>query len=285
MEHGAVIIEGGAFRGLYATGVLDVFLENQIVFDTTIGVSAGVMCATSYLSQQIGRTRETNLALRSDHRYVGVQAMKNCGGVIDVGLPFEAPDVLARFPFDFNKFHDPARKLFATASDMQTGTPYYLERVPGENFTQAIRATTAMPILQPPVTIDSHRFLDGAVTDAVPYEWAMQQNFGKIVVILTRPLAFRRKPYGHAVMRAAKRRYGNTPAFIEAMAHQHEVCDASREKLARLAANGDVFVFEPSMTMNVGRLEPDVSKLALWMELADHDTRGRIDEFKEWLSD
>lgn len=72
MEHGAVIIEGGAFRGLYATGVLDVFLENQIVFDTTIGVSAGVMCATSYLSQQIGRTRETNLALRSDHRYVGV---------------------------------------------------------------------------------------------------------------------------------------------------------------------------------------------------------------------
>ena len=36
-----LILEGGAMRGMYTAGVLDIFMENDITVDGAIGVSAG----------------------------------------------------------------------------------------------------------------------------------------------------------------------------------------------------------------------------------------------------
>ena len=55
-----LIMEGGAMRGMFTAGVIDVFLENGIEFDGAIGVSAGATFGCNYKSRQIGRTIRYN---------------------------------------------------------------------------------------------------------------------------------------------------------------------------------------------------------------------------------
>ena len=50
-----LILEGGAMRGLFTAGVLDVFMVNDICFDGAIGVSAGAAFGCNIKSKQIGR--------------------------------------------------------------------------------------------------------------------------------------------------------------------------------------------------------------------------------------
>ena len=44
-----LVLEGGAMRGIYTAGVLDVFLEQGIHFDGVIGVSAGALHGLSLI--------------------------------------------------------------------------------------------------------------------------------------------------------------------------------------------------------------------------------------------
>ena len=46
-----LVLEGGAMRGMFTSGVLDVFLENGLVFDGAIGVSAGATFGCNYKSR------------------------------------------------------------------------------------------------------------------------------------------------------------------------------------------------------------------------------------------
>lgn len=47
-----LVLEGGGMRGVFTSGVLDYFLDNNIKFDYVIGVSAGALNATRFLSNQ-----------------------------------------------------------------------------------------------------------------------------------------------------------------------------------------------------------------------------------------
>lgn len=50
-----LVLEGGAMRGMYTAGALDVLLENDINFDGIIGTSAGAVFGVNFLSRQEGR--------------------------------------------------------------------------------------------------------------------------------------------------------------------------------------------------------------------------------------
>ena len=40
-----LVLEGGAMRGMYTAGIMDVFMDENIEFDGIIGVSAGAVSA------------------------------------------------------------------------------------------------------------------------------------------------------------------------------------------------------------------------------------------------
>ena len=72
-----LVLEGGAMRGLFTAGVLDVFMENGIKFDNVIGVSAGACFGCNYVSGQIGRAIRYNMKYAKDkttgkYRLVGL---------------------------------------------------------------------------------------------------------------------------------------------------------------------------------------------------------------------
>ena len=80
-----LVLEGGAMRGMYTAGVLDVFLDNNIEVDGIVSVSAGLLFGLSYLSRQRGRTIRYNKKYIKDKRYMGMYSLITTGN-IDIEL-------------------------------------------------------------------------------------------------------------------------------------------------------------------------------------------------------
>ena len=93
-----LVLEGGAMRGIYTAGVLDVFLEKGICFDGVIGVSAGAIHGCSFVSGQHGRSLRYIKKYREDYRFMSVRSFLHSGNVVDPDFCYkEIPEKLDVF--------------------------------------------------------------------------------------------------------------------------------------------------------------------------------------------
>ena len=76
-----LVLEGGAMRGIFTAGIIDVLMEEGIAFDGVIGVSAGACFGCNYKSGQIGRTLRYNLKYCKDPRMAGVRSLLLTGDI------------------------------------------------------------------------------------------------------------------------------------------------------------------------------------------------------------
>ena len=60
MVKATLVLEGGANRGVFTSGVLDYLMEKDMYMSNVIGVSAGACNAVDYVSKQPGRSRVTS---------------------------------------------------------------------------------------------------------------------------------------------------------------------------------------------------------------------------------
>ena len=70
-----LVMEGGAMRGLFTAGVIDVFMEHAIRTDGVIGVSAGATFGCNYLTQQKGRPLRYCIRFCRDPRFCSVPSL------------------------------------------------------------------------------------------------------------------------------------------------------------------------------------------------------------------
>ena len=92
-KSGAVILEGGANRGVFTAGALDFLMEQEYYIPHVIGVSAGACNALDYVSRQIGRTRDCMIVTDEKNRYVN----KNIKTIVekkDLRLPKQVVNVI-----------------------------------------------------------------------------------------------------------------------------------------------------------------------------------------------
>ena len=290
---GCLVVEGGAFRGLHTQGFLDVMMENGLNLSCVIGVSAGALAGANYVSGQIGRSARTNIAFRHDSRYIGAKSLLHSHSILDVGFLTENRGILE--PLDRARFDRPDRRYVAVATNCETGEATYFEKGRCSDILLAARASATMPFISPAVMIDGVPYLDGGCSDAIPYRWALDQGYKKIVVLRTRDKAFRDK--GRVLRRAdalaetyvkrklpgAGRVYRAYPAFAEQLSRReqsavnriyrrypalaaafmdsyrryNEACD----ELERLHEAGRLLHVCPSRPIEVGTIEGDVTKL------------------------
>ena len=98
-----LILEGGAMRGMFTAGVMDVLMENNIRFDGAIGVSAGAAFGVNYKSGQIGRVLRYNVKYVRDKRYCGTRVLLKTGNIFNTEFCYgEVP--LKLDPFDFDAY-------------------------------------------------------------------------------------------------------------------------------------------------------------------------------------
>lgn len=278
---GCLVLEGGSFRGCYTSGVLDVLMENGINLQTTIGTSAGALNGYNYVAGEIGRAAKINLGYRHDKRYIGAVSLARNRGV--VGFDFLLNDIEEEFPFNRKRFEDPKRRFLVTVTNCNTGECIYCERGVTEDFLKAVRASASMPFAADMVEVDGVPCLDGGCAAKIPYRWALENNYEKVLVIRTRPQSFRRPPESKRFTELSERLYRGYPALVQRLNSQAEQYNTACDELDELHRQGRVFMLCPSGSISVSTLEGDMERLGALYLLGRCDATIQLPQIKAYL--
>ena len=282
LTNGCLVLEGGAFRGVYSSGVLDVLMEADINFSCTVGVSAGALNAVNYVAGAIGRSARVNLGFRHDRQYVGVSPLLRSRSLIGYDFLFqETPQFL---PLDTDRLMDPRRRLVAVATNCRTGETEYFEKGKCSDILLAARASASMPLVCRMVMVDGRPCLDGGCSIHIPIRWALQEGYEKIVVVRTRQRSYRRKEKDGRIERLEKRVYRRYPQFLAAMEGSKKVYNETCDLLDDLERQGRIFVLAPMREVRVTRMEGDMEKLGALYEEGRLETETLLPKLRKYLA-
>ena len=260
----ALVLEGGGLRGVFTCGVLDCFMKHGIRFPFAVGVSAGACNGLSYMSGQAGRAKASNIDLMDRHHYIGLKYLFTQGCIMDFKLLFE--DFPQRIiPYDYKAyFSNPDRFVMVTTNCLTGKAEYLEERSDPERVMDIVRASSSLPFVCRISHVDGIPMLDGGIADSIPVEYALNQGFEKIVVILTRNRGYRKKEGKTPVLKLFYRKY---PLLQKAIARRNATYNRTMEMIERLEDEGGIIVIRPDKPIQVGRMEKDTDKLrALYEE-------------------
>ena len=275
-----LVLEGGAMRGMYTAGVLDVFLEKQIKVDGIIGVSAGVLFGVNYLSNQKGRAIRYNKKFAKDKRYMGISSLLRTGNIINKEFAYyEVPFKLDIF--DQETFGKSDTDFYATITNVETGNPEYVKIKNVFEQMEVLRATSAMPFVSKLVELNGKKYLDGGISDSIPVEKCKELGYDKIIVVLTRSIEYRKKKSNE---RFTKIKYRKYPNLVKTINNRYKNYNSSVEKIIDMENKKEIFVIRPSKTISIKRIERDASKLQEVYDLGIEDCKNKIEELKEFLN-
>ena len=180
-----LVLEGGALRGIYTAGVLDVFLDNNIEIDAIVGVSAGALFGINYVSKQRGRCLRYNLENANNRNYMGFYSLLKTGNIMNKDFCFNKL-IYEIDPFDFETFKKSNTKFYCVVTNLETGKPEYINIKDLEKDMEYLRASGSMPLVSEIIEINGKKYLDGGVSDSVPLEWALKQGYDRVIVVETR---------------------------------------------------------------------------------------------------
>ena len=278
----ALVLEGGALRTIYSSGVCDAFLDGGLPLpDYTLGVSAGIAYGVSYLSRQSRRNLQLICRYAGDKRYMGWRNLANPRNRSYFGLKFAYETIPNELiPFDYDAFAAYPGRAEAVVTNLLTGEAEYLPVPRRDSPNLQLEATCAIPLMFPTIYIGGQPYLDGGCADAIPWRRAFQEGCGRVVVVLTREREYRKKPgrSDQAIARAF-RRY---PNFQETMRTRPERYNACREELFALEREGRALVIAPRDTLGCSRTERNLDTLrALWQE-GYFDGRREMEKVREF---
>lgn len=278
---GCMVLEGGAFRGVYTEGVLDYLMTQGINMSCTVGVSAGAINGANYVSGQIGRAARVNLRYRHNGDYVGLGAIRKNDGII--GFDFLYNELEKIEPVDKKRLFSPSQRLVAVVTNLQTGKAEYMDRDTCSDIFQAVRASASLPFVSKPVIIDGKPYLDGGCVCKIPYQWAINEGYKKIIVVKTRDSSYRKELSKSDNSKICNAAYRNYPEFAEILAKNDIMYNEECDELERLKNEGRVFVIAPSEPVKVSRLESDMEKLGELYFLGVEDAKNSIEALKTYL--
>lgn len=278
---GCIVLEGGSFRGCYTSGVLDVLMENGINLQTTIGTSAGALNGYNYVAGEIGRAAKINLGYRHDRRYMGPRTLARNRGV--VGFDFLLNEVEEEIPFNRERFEDPNRRFLVTVTNCETGQVRYCEKGITPDFQKAVQASASMPFVSDMVEVDGVPCLDGGCAVKIPYRWALDNGFEKILVVRTRPAEYRRPQETKAFTELTERIYRNYPKLVELLDNQSEQYNGACRELEQLQEQGKLLMLCPSGSISVSTMEGDMERLGALYLLGRADAKLMLPQIRAYF--
>ena len=275
-----LVLEGGGVRGIYTAGVLDVFMDHGLTFDGLMGVSAGAIHGCSYLSGQKGRSLRYYKNYVADPRFMSIQSLIRTGDLVGAEFCYhELPDRLDIY--DHEAFLRNPTPYYAVCTNVDTGEAEYLRITDMRAQIDVLRASASLPFCSRLVEINGKRYLDGGCTDSIPIVQFREMGYGKNVVVLTRPLDYRKKPMNMGLVKLYYRKF---PKFVAAMAQRHIRYNETVEKILELEKAGEIFVIRPVHALEVGRLEKDPEKVQQVYNHGRADAIACMEALKEWLN-
>ena len=277
-----LVMEGGAMRGIFTAGVLDVLMEHSITdFDGAIGISAGACFGINYKSGQHGRTIRYNLRFVKDWRYRSIRSLIRTGDLYGVDFCYyRLPGELDRF--DTEAFIKNPMDFYVGCTDLNTGLPVFrkIKTGLGEDL-EWLRASASMPLVSKPVKIRDWTLLDGGISDAVPLAFMEKKGYTRNVVILTQPIEYRKKPQSH--MGAVRRLLSDYPAVVHAIETRYRRYNREIAYIRKREQDGDVFVIRPPKALSISSTEHDPMELIRVYETGRETMSAEIDRLREFL--
>lgn len=282
MKKSVLVLEGGAMRSLFTSGVLDVLMDNNIDIDCTVGVSAGALVGSNYVSNQKGRAAKININYCNDNKYIGVGAIKNNKGL--VGFDYLFGGEIAKYnPFDEKEFLNSKKRFVTGITNCITGKTEYYDKSP-ENTYKLLQASSSMPLVSKVVEINGKPYLDGAIDCNVPIDWALEQGYERIVVVLTRNKDYRKNPVSNKMRKMYKLVYKKYPNLLKTMYDRPDKYNQTYDKIDQLEKENKIFVFRPENNVDISRLERDQDKLKALYEEGKNETENRLSDLEKYLN-
>ena len=274
-----LIMEGGAMRGMFTCGVLDVFMERNIVFDGAAWISAGAVFGCNFKSRQIGRPVRYNKKYCRDPRYCSFRSLLKTGDMYGVEFCYhELPDKLD--PFDRVAFRDNPMEFYIGATNVETGEAVFHKCTDGgEADIEWMRASASMPGVSRPVRIGRYLLLDGGIVDPVPFKYMEKIGYDRNVIILTQPEGFRKKP-GSPALQAMLRKY---PVIAQAMKVRHIRYNRQMEQISERQRAGEAYVIRPPESLGISRTEKDPDELERVYQIGRTAAMEQIDKIAAFL--
>jgi predicted patatin/cPLA2 family phospholipase len=269
-----LVLEGGAFRGLFTSGVIDVMMEHDVWPQGIIGVSAGAAFGCNYKSRQRQRAIRYNKDYAKDSRYSGVRSLLTTGDYFNAQFAYHTmPRELDIF--DNEAFERNPMEFYAVCTDVETGQPVYklLDRATDATYDW-IRASASMPLMSRIVELEGHKLLDGGVADSIPLAYFESLGYQRNVVVLTQPLGYQ-KAHNKLMplLRLSLRKY---PRMIQALDERHLMYNHQLAYVAQAEAEGRCLVIRPDGPIPIGHVSHDPAKMQRVYDMGRAEGERRI---------
>ena len=278
-----LVLEGGAMRGMFTAGVLDVLMEHGLTTDGTIGVSAGAVFGCNFKSHQIGRVLRYNTEYCHDKRYASFRNLLRTGNLYSEDFCYhEVPEKLD--PFDEEAFRASPMDFFVVCTDLHTGDPIYHKCRSGDaEDVRWMEASASMPLAAKAVRIGHYSLLDGGVADSIPVRFFESLGYKRNLIILTQPKGFVKKK--NKMLPVIRARYLRYPAFVEAVADRHERYNETLDHIAMLEQTGKAFVIRPPIPLEIGSMERDPVQLRRVYETGRAVAEIQVDKIAAFVNE
>lgn len=277
-----LVLEGGAMRGLFTCGILDVFMEQGIEFAGAVGVSAGACFGCNIKSRQPGRALRYNLRFANDKRYCSVQSLFKTGDIYNADFCYrQLPNELDLF--DYETLKNNPMEFYMAVTDIKNGKPVYPKLTDGNRKElQWMRASASMPLVSKPVKIDDGEYLDGGMSDSIPLQFMECVGYKRNVVILTQPRSYVKTPNKLMwLMRILLRKY---PKLLDAMANRHNMYNDETRYVFEQEKQGNVLVLCPEEPLGISRTEKNIAELQRVYDMGRKLALDRLEEIKKFLA-
>lgn len=259
MKKIGLVLEGGAFRGIFTAGVIDYLIEKEVHFPYVVGVSAGACNMLGFLSKQCEYGKRSIIQGEPSERFYGLNHMVHSRKIVDLDrLFFEYP--YKQNPYNFDNYFNSDSIGEIVVTNCDTGQAEYLvENSSEEKLLLMAKASSSIPILTSMVEIDQQLYLDGGLADSVPLLRSIEKGNKKNVIIMTKNAgqSVTMNKYEKAFY---ERHYKNYPNLVETLMKRPEMYAKTLKVIEEHEKHGDVFVIRPEVPM-IRIFETDVVKL------------------------
>ena len=184
-----IVDVGGGTRGIFGAGVLDRCMDEGIVFDLFIGVSAGSANGAAYCASQRGRNYRFYHDYAFRQEYMGFGQFRSAGSFINMDYIYSVlSNSDGEDPLDYDRMLSSPTDFEIVATNALTGEPTYFNKrdMPRDRY-DIIKASCSVPVVNKPYPVEGVPYYDGGVSDPVPIRRAFERGCDRVVLILTKP--------------------------------------------------------------------------------------------------
>lgn len=277
-----LVLEGGGMRGLYTAGVLDVFMENNIWADGVVGVSAGALHGISYASRQPRRSARYSIRFNNDKRYKSFKSLIKTGNLFNEDFCYhEIPEVIDVFDYEGFKKYQKDCPFYAVCTDLETGKAKYIQIQDMRKEIDYLRASASLPLVSNIIDDGVNKLLDGGTVDSIPVRFFEKKGYNKMVVIVTQPKGYRKKP--SKVEKIVAFVYRKYPKYVKATKYRYRMYNNQLKYMEKLEREGKIFVIRPTENLQLNRIEKDNEKLISMYKLGRRDAKKMLEGVKNYL--